>query len=450
MQAHSTQIVTQTAGPGGATAGGADPAGRGAGGRTLAAVFAPIAFLLLPFFFHRSGSDHWLGYSSDYAAFLVGLTILGLLLARLLLWTVRRTQSQRRVASAWMLLAVALTPVAAAELVLGYLERDVFADHHHWGHVRSPLMGFELGPDRRATRENDYGVPCRYTTGPDAFRTHLASRPPPDRETLIIVMGDSSAFGYGLNDDETWPHILEKHLRSRFGDDITVLNAANSGHTSLQQLIRLYYRVLPLRPDLILYYGMVNDVRADAEIDTLTLQAPLLIDPQMLGVTTTRQFLRRKNTGKSWYFRNSLVLNHLKRAYEGWMTDSNDAAVQRWARSAPATQYAAATAAYLRNLDTMRLLCEANDAAFIPITFIAYEDGAFATGLDRFNAALRTHCAARDTTLIDLHPAFDSQPDKRTLFYKDHYHPTAAGARWMALQVADELMPMLAGHRFAP
>src|SRR5262249_29336952 len=77
----------------------------------------------------------------------------------------------------------------------------------------------------------------------------------------IFTLGESSVFGYGLNDDQTWSHLLEQKLRDRLADPtLDVVNGGNNGHTSLQSLFRFYVRVLPHKPTSVVLYFGPNDL----------------------------------------------------------------------------------------------------------------------------------------------------------------------------------------------
>jgi len=70
----------------------------------------------------------------------------------------------------------------------------------------------------------------------------------------IVLVGGSSAFGTGLNnDDETLAVQLEKSL------NIEVINAAVIGHKSKNELAYLVDELLDLRPDLVMTFDGWND-----------------------------------------------------------------------------------------------------------------------------------------------------------------------------------------------
>jgi lysophospholipase L1-like esterase len=78
----------------------------------------------------------------------------------------------------------------------------------------------------------------------------------------IICMGESLTFGWGVDETEAYPRVLERLLRSRVtaGGRIEVINAGQVGYSSFQGL-RLFERTIaPLDPDIITVPYVVNDV----------------------------------------------------------------------------------------------------------------------------------------------------------------------------------------------
>jgi lysophospholipase L1-like esterase len=87
----------------------------------------------------------------------------------------------------------------------------------------------------------------------------------PDGRFRIVVLGGSSAWGFGCTADErTIPGRLETLLRAKYPDrDIEVVNAGQIGFTSTQELIYYHRLIAPLKPDLVLLFDGYNDVLAD-------------------------------------------------------------------------------------------------------------------------------------------------------------------------------------------
>lgn len=72
-------------------------------------------------------------------------------------------------------------------------------------------------------------------------------------EFRIMVVGDSTAFGYGVPDHNTFSHVLEATLREETGRKIRVINTASPGHTSHQGLRILDRYEELIQPDLLIW-----------------------------------------------------------------------------------------------------------------------------------------------------------------------------------------------------
>lgn len=115
----------------------------------------------------------------------------------------------------------------------------------------------------------------------------------------IFTLGESSVSGYGLNDDATRPHLLEAKLRTRLGDpSLTVVNAGNNGHTSLQTLFRFYTKVVPLKPTHVILYLGLNDVYGSGP-------DRLLISEEILFSGSVAQYWAAETRGKNLYSRSA-------------------------------------------------------------------------------------------------------------------------------------------------
>lgn len=95
------------------------------------------------------------------------------------------------------------------------------------------------------------------STNTERFRAvgEFSSQPAPG-VVRIVAVGDSITFGHGVNDDETYPHLLAQHL----GPGYEVINAGVPGEDSDQALMDLTERVLPLSPHLVVLCVGVNEI----------------------------------------------------------------------------------------------------------------------------------------------------------------------------------------------
>jgi hypothetical protein len=119
---------------------------------------------------------------------------------------------------------------------------DVFQFRHEW--LWEPRPGAEFCGDR--INEDGYRGP----------RAELAKTP---GRLRIATLGDSTTFGFGLLERESWSRQLETALRAR-GVDAEVLNFGCVGFTIAQGTALLHGRVRAYAPDLVIFaFGAVNE-----------------------------------------------------------------------------------------------------------------------------------------------------------------------------------------------
>ncbi len=94
------------------------------------------------------------------------------------------------------------------------------------------------------------------------FRGVEVSTEKPSGTIRVVCMGESSTYGSGIGEDSrTYPARLEVHLRATDRSrPIEVINAAVEGFTTAENVLRALFDVVPLRPDLVIYYYTHNDV----------------------------------------------------------------------------------------------------------------------------------------------------------------------------------------------
>src|SRR5262249_56058174 len=76
----------------------------------------------------------------------------------------------------------------------------------------------------------------------------------------IVVLGESSTFGYGVKDEETYPYQLEQQMNARSaGRRVEVLNLGLPLARMNNILAVARHEVPSLEPDLILLYAGYNN-----------------------------------------------------------------------------------------------------------------------------------------------------------------------------------------------
>jgi hypothetical protein len=146
------------------------------------------------------------------------------------------------------------------------------------------LLGYSLRPGARTVHEErEFAVQVAVNSlglrGPE----QAARKPPGVRR--ILVLGDSFAFGFGVEEKETFARALERRLReSRPATE--VLNAGVPGWSADHHLVYLRERGFALEPDLVLLAACDNDP-TDLAWNRLSLDAEGL----PVRVETTRRMI---------------------------------------------------------------------------------------------------------------------------------------------------------------
>lgn len=90
-------------------------------------------------------------------------------------------------------------------------------------------------------------------------------RPPDYADRLtIITVGGSTTECFFLNDDKTWPFLLEKRLQAVI-PAVWLNNAGLDGHSTVGHLALLNQIVAPLKPKVVLFLVGANDVGRESE-----------------------------------------------------------------------------------------------------------------------------------------------------------------------------------------
>ncbi len=84
-----------------------------------------------------------------------------------------------------------------------------------------------------------------------------ASQKQSEKMKTIVAVGDSLTAGYGLDQSESYPALLEKKLQAA-GYDYRVVNGGVSGETSSGTLSRMEW-ILTLKPDIVILETGAND-----------------------------------------------------------------------------------------------------------------------------------------------------------------------------------------------
>jgi hypothetical protein len=117
-----------------------------------------------------------------------------------------------------------------------------------------PKPGYELTGGRIHIKINSLG-----------FRGDEITREKPANTVRIVCLGASTTFSAESSSNQTtWPHRLQEKLREAHPSvRFEVVNAAVGGYVAADSLKNLRHRVVPLDPDLVIYYEANNEIVRD-------------------------------------------------------------------------------------------------------------------------------------------------------------------------------------------
>lgn len=84
----------------------------------------------------------------------------------------------------------------------------------------------------------------------------------------LMVMGDSLSAGYGLNATDSFYSKLDKALKSKGYNNLTVINFSRSGETTAGGVQKLS-RALAQKPDAVILELGINDALRDEPVETI-------------------------------------------------------------------------------------------------------------------------------------------------------------------------------------
>ncbi|MEM1452057.1 MAG: SGNH/GDSL hydrolase family protein [Planctomycetota bacterium] len=173
-----------------------------------------------------------------------------------------------------LLAAVLLSPLVAEGAVrLAGVEGVVL--HRQSGRLmrgaKEPLP-HQPRPNASATveyRERDGTLlrRARMTVNGEGYRGPIAGPIVDDRRPRIVCLGDSHTFGWGVDDGEPWPRVLEARLRAGSATEAEVLNLGVDGFASTEEVVWLRREGLPRSPDVVLWQWFVNDLQLGGDND---------------------------------------------------------------------------------------------------------------------------------------------------------------------------------------
>lgn len=260
----------------------------------------------------------------------------------------------------------------------------------------------------------------RVSTDANGLRAPLHSERREPGVFRIMTLGCSTTFGWGVDDDQTWPAVLEKTLTAQ-GRAIEVINGAQKGHTSFQG--RWMWETVLHRydPDLVIFGYIVQDARTVAYSDRS--QAILQKNAEFLKAN----LLYRLRTYVA-----------LRAIVDRWRIEAKD-------RPTDGGSYRVPLDEYVENIRAFRKYADEVGARLVLFGFPLERAGY----TEKHRAIL--HAAAEDpgvaAPLYDPQPEFERYTASEVLFFpQDRGHANPAGH----LRIAQGMAQFLIAHSLLP
>jgi lysophospholipase L1-like esterase len=266
----------------------------------------------------------------------------------------------------------------------------------------------------------------------------------------IVCLGASTTEGQGPETD-SYPRILERVLRNRYGRRIEVINAGHSGYNAEDIVALFKRRIRPLHPDIALFYEAANNIQV----------------PNFIARQTPHGILRRVH---DFFYRNSAIFVMLSDQF-GWRKTTPSRRNYRLDLSSKPGK--ASPDAFEEHLEELARTVRESGAELVMSSFVTlaheglrirYEDnrsqfndlyngiyvplvpGDIARVYDHFNDRIRKVAGKYRLQFVDVAKTFPRDP---RYFPFDIIHLTPAGNRILANRFADalesEVFPRLNG-----
>lgn len=276
----------------------------------------------------------------------------------------------------------------------------------------------------------------------------------------IAMLGDSFTFGYGANNNESYPAQLGQILKGKLTDRVEVINAGNGGTGTGEQAIWYETWVKRFEPEVVVLTVVPNDLDDDRKGRFFVASESGEYFPRSLedlgtaaGEARVVRAMVNAVPGYAFLAQHFQLVNFLRNRVSRVIADRREAAVNNGgAPQANGTVHnfqeegldiMAGEISWLR-----RRVSESG--AKLAVVFTPFREGVYVAGSQsdiqqKSNAIVKT---LREICLLENIPFKDLTPEIRhraknlsePMYYEGNIHPTPAGYRAIAESAADFLI----------
>lgn len=326
--------------------------------------------------------------------------------------TARSARLGRRLLFSLLPMIVVLVSAEAGLRAAGWPPRPSSFDHN------SVYWVLEPGLDRASTPHPEESRAFHMSTDRRGLRAPLHEGEKPPGVLRVLALGCSTTLGWGVEDDESYPAVLEKLAIAGGHAQVQVLNGGQPGYTSFQGLWLWDTTLRATAPDVVLIGYVVQDARKAAYTDRS--QAVLMADNR--------------------YLKEHLL--YRSRVYLGLRALLGEVQVRAKEREAGAGPddahgvYRVPPEEYRDNLEA--LVARARDVGAVPVLF------GYPLEVEGYTSAHRAVAAevaaATGALRLDLSAPMAEAAARETLYFeRDRGHANAAGNALIAAWLYDYL-----------
>jgi hypothetical protein len=327
-----------------------------------------------------------------------------------------------------LVVGLALGEVAARWLVPSAAVSEL-RGLHEFRPDRSWLYGLRPGAEGRLSETGD----ALYRINEDGFRGPRHARPKPPEITRVVVLGDSIAFGYAVEEASSFPRILETQLAALVPQaGIEVVNLGVGGYNAWNEAELLNDVGITYQPDLVLVQFCINDlndpsVHFEAQTRLLLSTIP---DAAFPNPALRRGPRHSPSRILGWCVASKLCALTRDRWLDAFATEFDQAAKQAAVvpvESDDGPEWRWLEARYLE----MAAAAERAGARFAVLAF-PYPAQLTGRGPDPVQERVLALARRHGWTAIDPLPAFRAADAAGTALFLDWWHPSEAGQRLAA------------------
>lgn len=261
-----------------------------------------------------------------------------------------------------------------------------------------------------------------YTTNRWRMRGPEYAEEKPENTVRIILVGDSSIFGHGLEWEDTMAAHLGTLRARRFpGTNYEVASCAAPGHSSVQSILKLERQCLGFEPDVVVI-GNLNS------------------DSTQWSMSDRERFHLGAHGALGNALQRSAFYRTVRNSWLTWKVRTTPATAQTIPQlnqpsTGPTTGPRVPESEYRKNLGVLAELARGAGAepVFLVLPSLMRMQGRDSkAGEGDYRAAMREVAGAEGARVADADEYFAGLPGDRSDLFMDPVHPSARGAKTVA------------------